>query len=107
MTRVSRTEGRSETQVPDYDLRLFVAGSTPRSTTAILNLMDVCKAHLNGRYRLQVVDVFQHPEKAREEQIVATPTLIRLEPRPRRILVGDLSDTPRVLAALEITPLAA
>ena len=107
MTRVLRIEDRLPTRVPHYDLRLFVAGSTPRSTTAILNLMDVCKAHLNGRYRLQVVDVFRHPEKAREEQIVATPTLIRLEPRPRRILVGDLSDTPRVLAALEITPLVA
>lgn len=90
-----------------YELWLYIAGSTPRSTTAILNIMEICKKYLNGRYRLEIVDVFPHPEIARQEEIVATPTLVRKVPKPRRVLVGDLSDTPRVLAGLEIFPTAA
>jgi circadian clock protein KaiB len=90
-----------------YELWLYIAGSTPRSTTAILNIMNICKKHLNGRYRLEIVDVFPHPDVAREEGIVATPTLVRKAPKPRRVLVGDLSDTARVLSSLEISPTAA
>jgi len=91
----------------EYRLWLYIAGSTPRSTSAILNLMKICNKYLEGRYQLQIVDVFQHPEVAREEQIVATPTLVRKFPQPRRVLVGDLSDTARVLAGLDIENLAA
>ena len=91
----------------EYKLSLYIAGSTPRSTSAILNLMKICKEYLEGRYQLQVIDVFQHPEVACQEQIIATPTLVRSVPEPRRVLVGDLSDTPRVLAGLGIGPLAA
>lgn len=90
----------------EYELWLYISGSTPRSTTAILNIMDICKKHLNGRYRLEIVDVFPHPEIAREEGIVATPTLVRKAPKPRRVLIGDLSDTARVLSGLEIYPTA-
>ena len=100
-------QGGLERQAPFYDLRLYVAGSTPRSTRAIVNLMNICKSHLDGRYHLRIVDVFQHPEAARDGQIVATPTLVRLTPAPRRLLVGDLSDTARVLAGLEIQRIAA
>jgi len=97
------TRGRRSTLAPaTYRLWLYIAGSTPRSTTAIVNIMNICKQYLEGRYQLKIVDVFLKPEIARTQQIVATPTLVRESPQPRRVLVGDLSDTARVLAGLEI-----
>jgi circadian clock protein KaiB len=90
-----------------YRLLLYIAGSTPRSTAAIVNIMKICKRYLEGRHRLQIIDVFQKPEVARDEQIVATPTLVRELPEPRRILVGDMSDTARVLNGLGIESIRA
>lgn len=90
-----------------YRLWLYIAGSTPRSTAAILNIMRICKEYLEGRYQLQIVDVFLKPQAARDEQIIATPTLIRKFPEPKRVLVGDLSDKARVLAGLGIDNRAA
>lgn len=102
-----KARGQRSGQTPvKYRLSLYIAGSTPRSTTAILNIMRICKQYLEGRHQLQIVDVFIHPQVARDEQIVATPTLVRKFPEPRRVLVGDLSDTPRVLAGLGIEALA-
>ncbi len=75
-----------------YDFRLYISGLTPRSTRAVETVRQLCDRHLRGRYRLEVVDVYQHPEQARRDQVVATPTLIKLMPPPIRRFIGDLSD---------------
>ena len=85
-----------------YMLRLYVTGSTPRSTRAIQNIRAICEAELQGRYELEVIDIYQHPEHIKPEQIVVTPTLIRTLPLPLRKIIGDLSDTDRVLVGLDI-----
>ena len=85
-------------------LRLFVAGVTPRSRRAIENLRRICDGHLAGRVDLQTVDIYQQPHLAELHQVVAAPTLLRLEPLPVRRLIGDLSDEARVLRGLDITP---
>ena len=83
-------------------LRLYVAGSTPQSSRAIRNLKALCETNLPGRYVLTVVDLYAQPERAREDQIVVAPTLVRQSPLPVRRVVGDLSNTERVLAALDL-----
>ncbi len=85
-----------------YVLRLYVTGSTPRSTLAIRNLKAICEEHLRGRYQLEVIDVYQRPTLAKDEQIVATPTLIKVLPTPIRRLIGDLSSEDRVLLGLDL-----
>jgi circadian clock protein KaiB len=91
-------------EVARYRLRLFVTGTTPRSARAIQNLRAICEEHLQSRYDLEVIDIYQHPEHVTAEQIVVTPTLVKQSPLPLRKLIGDLSDTARVLAALDIAP---
>lgn len=83
-----------------YVLRLFVAGSTLRSQTAITNVRRICEQHLSERFELEVIDVYTHPQQTRDLQIVATPTLVKLEPAPLRRIVGDLTDRDRVLTGL-------
>jgi circadian clock protein KaiB len=85
-----------------YSLRLYVAGSTPRSSRAVSNLKAICEKHLKDRYDLTVVDLYEQPERAREDQIMVAPTLVRQFPLPVRRLIGDLSQTERVLAALDL-----
>jgi circadian clock protein KaiB len=85
---------------PSFVLRLFVAGNTPRSQRAIINLRALCDAHLSRRCEVEVIDIYQQPNLAREHQILVVPTLIREEPAPPRRIVGDLSNTEVVLAAL-------
>ncbi|HUZ66988.1 MAG TPA: circadian clock KaiB family protein [Beijerinckiaceae bacterium] len=92
-------------QAERYKLRLFVTGSTPRSTRAIDNMRRICEENLKGRYDLEVIDVYQDPESTRELQIVATPTLVKVLPEPLRRIIGDLSNKERVLAGLNILPL--
>jgi circadian clock protein KaiB len=87
---------------PEYVLRLFVSGFTPRSQRAIANLKDICDRYLAGRYRIEVVDLYQSPGLAHDEQIVAVPTLLRLSPIPRRRIIGDLDQVDKVLHALDI-----
>ncbi|QPF83800.1 circadian clock protein KaiB [Bradyrhizobium genosp. L] len=87
-----------------YKLRLFVTGSTPRSARAIANMRRICEENLEGRYDLEVVDVYENPNSTRELQIVATPTLVKVLPEPLRRIIGDLSDKERVLAGLNLTP---
>jgi circadian clock protein KaiB len=87
-----------------YRLRLFVTGTTPRSARAIQNIRAICENHLPGRYDLEVIDIYQHPEHVKAEQIVVTPTLVKQFPLPLRKLIGDLSDTARALDALDIVP---
>ncbi|HTL28988.1 MAG TPA: circadian clock KaiB family protein [Tepidisphaeraceae bacterium] len=87
-----------------YVLRLYVTGSTPRSSKAIQNLRALCEEHLQGRYDLEVIDIYQQPVLARGEQIIAAPTLIKKLPAPLRKVVGDLSDSDRVLMGLDLQP---
>jgi circadian clock protein KaiB len=85
-----------------FKLRLFVSGSSPRSTAAVANVRALCDEHLRGRYDLEVIDLYQRPDLARKEQVLAAPTLVRELPEPVRRLVGDMSDEDRVLYSLNI-----
>lgn len=85
-------------------LRLFITGTTPASTAAILNLRKICDEYLDGRYELEVIDIYQHPTAARDEQIIAAPTLIRKLPLPIRKFIGDMADKERILAGLNLEP---
>jgi circadian clock protein KaiB len=87
-----------------YELRLYVAGQTSRSLAALTNLKRICDEHLQGRYRLEVIDLLEHPQLARGDQILALPTLVRKLPVPIRKLVGDLSDTESALVGLDLRP---
>lgn len=87
-----------------YRLRLFVAGSTPRSQQSIENLRRICDELLAGRVDLEVFDIYQQPELAEQYQVIAAPTLVKLLPLPIRRIIGDLSDTDRVLRGLDLTP---
>jgi circadian clock protein KaiB len=87
-----------------YILRLYVTGTTPRSVRAIQNIKRICEAHLQGRYELEVIDIYQQPTLAAGEQIIALPTLIKKLPLPLRRLIGDLSDTEHVLLGLDLKP---
>ena len=83
-------------------LSLYVAGDTPKSRTALRNLKRICAEHLNGRYRIKVIDLLENPKLARDHQILALPTLVRQLPQPIRKIIGDLSNTERVLVGLGI-----
>lgn len=85
-----------------YVLRLYVTGMTPRSTEAFTAIKALCEEHLKGRYDLEVIDIYQHPQLAQDEQIIAVPTLIRELPAPLRRLIGNLSDRERVLLGLDL-----
>jgi circadian clock protein KaiB len=89
---------------PQYELRLYVAGQTPKSLTAFANLKKLCEAHLAGRYRIEIIDLLEHPQLAAGDQIVAIPTLVRQLPQPLKKIIGDLSNTERVLVGLDLRP---
>ena len=83
-----------------YELRLYVAGKLPNSTQALENLLDICRTHLAGRHTLEVIDYLEHPRRALEDGIIATPTLLKVRPGASCMVVGTLSDRPTVLQAL-------
>ena len=85
-----------------YNLRLYVAGQTPKSVTALANLKRICEAHLSGRYRIEVIDLLEHPQLAAGDQILAVPTLVRRLPEPLKRIIGNLSDMERVLVGLDL-----
>jgi circadian clock protein KaiB len=87
-----------------WNLRLYVAGQTPRSLTAFKNLKDICEEYLKGEYHIEVIDLMENPTLARGDQILAIPTLVRKLPQPIRKIIGDLSNTERVLVGLDIQP---
>jgi circadian clock protein KaiB len=89
-----------------FTLRLYVAGQTPKSIRALANLDALCTRHLKGRYRIEVIDLLEHPERARGDQIVAIPTLVIKLPQPVQKIIGDLSNTDRVLVGLALQPVA-
>lgn len=90
--------------VARWNLRLYVAGQTPRSLTAFKNLKEICEEYLKGKYHIEVVDLMENPTLARGDQILAVPTLVRKLPQPIRKIIGDLSNTERVLVGLDIQP---
>jgi circadian clock protein KaiB len=85
-----------------YHLRLYVAGQSPKSVRAVENLRHVCEEYLPGRYTIELVDLIQDPQRARSDEIIAVPTLIRKLPEPIRRIIGDLSDTEKVLIGLQL-----
>ena len=85
-----------------WDLKLYVAGQTPRSLAAFSNLKKFCDAHLKGQYRIKVIDLLSNPQLAKGDQIVALPTLVRKLPQPIRRIIGDLSNTEKILVGLQI-----
>ncbi len=108
-TRISSTTEQLERQAEKvkkqkYVLRLYVTGMTPRSIRAIENLRTVCDEYLKGRYSLEIIDIYQHPNLLQGEQIIAAPTLIKKLPVPLRRMVGDLSNIEKVLLGLDLKP---
>ncbi len=87
-----------------YVLRLYVTGASPRAQVAIANLRRICEQELRGQYELEVIDVLEHPQRAEDDKILATPTLIKQLPPPLRRVIGDLSDKEKVLLGLEVRP---
>jgi circadian clock protein KaiB len=87
---------------PTYQLRLYVAGHTPKSALALTNLKQICEEHLQGRYEIEVIDLLENPQLARGDQILAVPTLVRRLPEPIKKIIGDLSNTERVLVGLDL-----
>ncbi|WP_284420201.1 MULTISPECIES: circadian clock KaiB family protein [unclassified Bradyrhizobium] len=87
-----------------YNLRLYVAGQTPKSLAALANLKKLCETHLPGRYTIEVIDLMKDPALAQRDQIVAIPTLIRQLPEPLKRIIGDLSNAEKVLVGLDIAP---
>ncbi len=90
-----------------WELRLYVAGPTPKSLTAFANLKKICEEHLAGKYRVEIIDLLKNPTLAKGDQILAVPTLVRKLPEPVRKIIGDLSNTERVLVGLDLRPAVA
>jgi circadian clock protein KaiB len=99
---VTKAATKAAKKGPGYDLRLYVAGQTPRSLQAFANLKKICEEHLAGRYKIQIIDLLQNPKLAKGDQILAIPTLVRNIPKPARKIIGDLSNTDRVLVGLDL-----
>ena len=87
---------------PQYDLRLYVAGQTPRSLQALSNLKRICEEHLAGQYKIQIIDLLEQPQMAAGDQILAIPTLVKTIPKPARKIIGDLSNIEKVLVGLDV-----
>jgi len=110
MTRTAKTHTVAKPGAPRaaggtrerWNLRLYVAGPTPKCLAAFANLKQICEEHLKGQYQIEVVDLLQTPQLARGDEIVAIPTLVRKLPPPLRKMIGDLSNTERVLVGLQI-----
>ena len=103
---MSSEVGTAHTPEPVWELRLYVAGQTPRSLQAFANLKRICEDHLGGCYQIEVVDLLKNPQLAQRDQILAIPTLVRKLPEPVRKIIGDLSDVERVLVGLDLRPTA-
>lgn len=106
MIKTKTSNARTAAPRPEklWQLRLYVAGSTPRSLTAFANLKRICETHLRNRYRIEVIDLAAQPQLSKGDQIFAIPTLVRKLPVPVRKIIGDLSDTERVLVGLDLRP---
>jgi circadian clock protein KaiB len=104
---MSKSERKPERQpAAKWELKLYVAGQTPKSLQAFANLRRICEEHLQGEYHIEVVDLMKNPQLAKGDQILALPTLVRKLPEPVRKIIGDLSNTERVLVGLDLRPRA-
>lgn len=107
IVRKPAAKGKAQAAVPlmvEWELVLYVAGQGTRSLEALNNLNQLCEEYLNGRYRITVIDLLENPQLARDDEILAVPTLVRKLPEPIRKIIGDLSDTERVLVGLQLRP---
>lgn len=93
-----------ENEEKEWELRLYVAGQTAKSIAALENLKKICDEHLEGKYHINIIDLTKHPQLASGDQIIALPTLVRKLPEPVRKIIGDLSDTEKVLVGLDLKP---
>ncbi len=104
----SKAPGRRSRMESDsseaWELRLYIAGATPRAMAALKNLQRICEEHLAGQYRIEVIDLLRNPQLARGDQILAVPTLVRRLPVPVRKIIGDLSNEERALVGLDLRP---
>ena len=100
------SKNQKDTKPPEevWELRLYVAGHTPKSIAAFANLKKICEEHLKGKYHIEVIDLLKNPQLARGDQIIAVPTLVRSLPPPLKKIIGDLSNTLRVLVGLDVRP---
>jgi circadian clock protein KaiB len=112
-TKTSAKKKTAESSAPkkkprnrQWDLKLYIAGNTPRSIAAFTNLKAICDKYLRGKYRIEIIDLLIKPQLAKGDQILALPTLVRKLPEPIKKIIGDLSDSERVLVGLNIRPLA-
>jgi circadian clock protein KaiB len=101
--KTNRSAGKKKDEL--FELRLYVAGQTPKSITAFANLQKLCDTHLQGKYKIEVIDLLKNPKLAKGDQILAIPTLVKKFPEPVRKIIGDLSNTERVLIGLDLQPL--
>ena len=101
---MDKPKQRAQSKQPEkeWELRLYVAGQTPKSIAAFANLKKICEEHLAGAYHIEVIDLLKHPQLASGDQILAIPTLVRKLPQPIRKIIGDLSNTERVMVGLDI-----
>jgi circadian clock protein KaiB len=104
--RLKKNQGESEGGVKTWELRLYVAGQTSKSMAAFSNLKKLCEEHLQGQYRIEVIDLLENPALAKGDQIFAIPTLVRKLPEPIKKIIGDLSNKERVLVGLNLIPTA-
>jgi circadian clock protein KaiB len=102
-TRKTRKSATLPAPNSHYDLRLYVAGQTPKSLAAFANLKQLCELHLAGNYRIEVIDLVKKPQLAKDDEIIAIPTLVRRLPQPIRKIIGDLCDTQRTLVGLDLS----
>lgn len=96
---------KKNTEEKEWELRLYVAGQTAKSITALANLKQICEEHLKGQYHIEIIDLLKQPQLSRGDQIIATPTLVRKLPEPIRKIIGDLSNTEKVLVGLNLKPI--
>jgi circadian clock protein KaiB len=110
MTKADRSKSPNspsdpeESAVVEWDLRLYIAGRTPKCVAAFINLQKLCEEHLAGQYRIEVIDLLENAQLAKGDQILAIPTLVRKLPEPIKKIIGDLSNTERVLVGLDLRP---
>ena len=102
MPEFERATGSAAAAEQTYELRLYVAGQTPKSILALVNLRQICEEHLQGRYEIEIIDLMENPQLAQGDQILALPTLVRRLPEPIKKIIGDLSNTERVLVGLDL-----
>lgn len=100
--KAGKKQAKAESEV--WELRLYIAGQTPKSVTAFSNLKRLCEEHLKGKYHIEIVDLLENPKLAAGDQIIAVPTLVRKLPPPIRKIIGDLSSEERVLVGLDLIP---